>query len=353
MAASSTKILTGSCHCRKVQFTLNVPTEALPLKIHLCHCTICRYSYGTLCCFHAPLPAGVQPQFIAPSSLDQMTSYTHPSFRSLKWSCSHCGCHIGDQGIEDGGWTISSAIFDVNRDDPEIWKFNSHMCPSSTPDGGLSAVFSTVDGHRLEMNDLGEPAPSTTAPAVSSLPRRDENDKLLAQCHCGGVSFTISRPRDDFLASPHSKGWVSSIDPKRWLACLDLCDDCRLVSGGNVLAWMFVPKDHISPPMPPDLMIGSSKGYQSTDDVLRTFCGTCGATVFYYCEARPGIVDVAVGLLRAPEGAMAEQWAVWRAGRPSWPENGLRYHAGFSRALIEGMKKWGAERGHAQDFVIP
>jgi hypothetical protein len=116
---------------------------------------------------------------------------------------------------------------------------------------------------------------------------------------------------------------------------------------------MFVPVDHITPALPSNLLVGSSKAYRSTEDVVRTFCGTCGATVFYWCKERPEIVDVATGLLRAPEGVMAEKWAVWRSGRLAWPENGLRYHEGFARALMEGMKAWGKERGHAEEFVVP
>lgn len=247
-----------------------------------------------------------------------------------------------------------------------MWKVNSHMCPGSTGDGGLSSVFSMVDGHQLEMNDLDLPTTASTTTATSApapateKPVPQENDadagideELLAQCHCGGVSFHIARPRDDFIASDASTGWLSPIDKKRWLASMDLCDDCRLTTGTNVIGWMFVPVDHISPRLPSNLLVGSSKAYHSTEGVVRTFCGTCGATVFYWCKERPQVVDVATGLLRAPEGVMAEKWAVWRAGRPAWPENGLRYHEGFARALIEGMKQWGSERGHAQEFVVP
>lgn len=224
------------------------------------------------------------------------------------------------------------------------------MLPDSAPDGGLAAVFSEIDGKVLEIDNLGGAA----LPDVD-LPKelQSSKDELRAECHCGGISFTISRPSQEFIASPESKGWVSEKDKSKWLASLDVCDDCRLVTGTNVVAWMFVPLDHITPRLPKDLCIGTAKSYRSTGGVNRVFCGNCAATAFYFCEERPHIVDVSMGILRAPEGAMAEDWAVWRAGRPSWPENGIRYHAGFSYALIEGMKKWGEQRGHPQDFAIP
>lgn len=337
---ASSKTLTAACYCKNVQFTVTVPAASLPLKVHMCHCSICRYTHGTLCCFHAPLPADIQPEFIAPSALTECTAYEHPN--STKYFCSTCGCQIGDRG-KDGEWVISNSIFDANKDDAGIWQFATHYDPRSTPDGGLSALFSSVEGRKLQMLDA-EPAPSTVM---------TEGSELLAQCHCGGVSFKISRPREDFINSPNSQGWIHPSDSTKWLACLDICDDCRLVNGTHVIGWMFVPLDHISPSPPTDLMIGSSKSFRSTPNVLRTFCGTCGATVFYSCKERPTVVDIAVGLLRAPEGAMAENWAVWRAGKASWLQDGLKYHEGFATALIEGMKEWGTARGHPDDFDVP
>ncbi|KAJ5532177.1 hypothetical protein N7494_008729 [Penicillium frequentans] len=347
---SSNKVLTASCHCHSVQFTINVPITSLPLKVHLCHCSICRHTHGTPCTFHARLPSGVEPQFIPPSGLANLTGYKHATALSTRYFCSTCGCHIGDHIPDDGIWVISNAIFDANKADHGVWKFNTHLYPDSAPDGGLSALVSTVDEHHLELV-----SPKHFSEPIADVPQGDEaNDKeLLAQCHCGGVSFHISRPQAEFIASPAGQTWLSPTDQTKWLACMDLCDDCRLVNGTNVIGWMFVPVNHLSPNPSPDLLIGSSKAYRSTADVLRTFCRTCGATVFYSCADRPEIVDIAVGLLKAPEGAMAEDWVLWRAARASWPEDGLQYHAGFSRALIEGMKQWGTERGQLQDFVIP
>ncbi|KAJ5659150.1 hypothetical protein N7507_005601 [Penicillium longicatenatum] len=348
--ASSNKVLTASCHCHTVQFSIHVPIASLPLNVHMCHCSICRHTHGTPCTFHARLPSGVEPQFISPSNLGNLTAYKHATSISTRYFCSTCGCQIGDQIHADGRWVISNAIFDANRADTGIWRFTTHLHPDSARDGGLSAVVSTIDGQHLELV-----MPGHSSQPIKDTPRDDEvsDEKLLAECHCGGVSFHMSRPRADFIVSPTGQSWLSPLDQTKWLACMDLCDDCRLVNGTHVIGWIFVPVNHISPNPSPNLLIGSTKAYRSTADVLRTFCRTCGATVSYSCDGRPEIVDIAVGLLRAPEGVMAENWTLWRAGRPSWPENGLRYHAGFSHALIEGMKQWGAERGQLQDFVIP
>lgn len=341
-----TKTLSASCHCQNVQYTITVPAESLPLQTYMCHCSICRYTHGAPCCFHTQLPVEIQPEFIAPSSLDKLTTYEHPQALSTRHFCSNCGCQVGDRAHHDGHWVISSSIFDANKHDQGIWQFHGHVDPTSPADGGLSALVSHVDGKQLEMITLDQPLPP------QEQPDRSNSKELLAQCHCGGVSFTISRPSAEFIASPVSQGWLHPSDKSKWLACWDLCNDCRLVNGTHVVGWMFVPLDHISPPPAADFMIGSSKSYRSSEGVSRTFCCTCGATVSYSCKERPHIVDVAVGILRAPEGVMAENWAAWRAGRPAWPENGLEYHEGFARALTEGAKRWGLERGHPADFVI-
>lgn len=315
----------------------------------MCHCSVCRLVHGAPCCFHVPLDQGIKPEFIAPSSIDNLTTYEHPTALSTRYFCSTCGCHIGDRGHDDDGWVISNSIFDSNKHEQGIWELFAHCFASSTADGGLSTLISEIDGRQLKMVD---PESSADSKLADKQPMQTSDKELLAQCHCGGVSFTISRPSEEFIASPASQGWLHPTDKSKWLACWDLCDDCRLVTGTHVIGWMFVPLDHISPPPPADFMIGSSKAYRSGEGVLRTFCKTCGATVSYSCSERPQIVDVAVGILRAPEGVMAENWALWRSGRLAWPQSGLDYHEGFARALIEGTKQWGRERGHPEDFPI-
>lgn len=341
--ALDSKTLTAACHCQSIHFAITIPADALPLKVHICHCSICRYTHGTPCIFHAPLPAGVAPQFIAPSSIDKLTLYNHAESQAARHFCSTCGCHMGDRSHDDGSWVISTAV--VTEPNQGLWEMRTHAFTTSSLDGGLSAMFSHVDGRQLDVFNL-------EASLDASKAIRTKAEELRAECHCGGVSFSISRPRKEFLDSPASEGWVLPRDTSKWLALLDLCDDCRLVDGSNVIAWMFVPVDHISPSPAGDLIIGSLKSYKSSEEVLRTFCGTCGATVFYSCTDRPGIVDVAVGILRAPEGVMAENWALWRR-RISSQDDGLKYDPDFSRALIEGLKVWGSKKGMPEDFVLP
>ncbi|KAL4863936.1 hypothetical protein BDV12DRAFT_176857 [Aspergillus spectabilis] len=347
---SETKTLTARCHCGSTHFTLTLPTSALPLKVHLCHCTICRTVHGAPAAFHAPLPSGVQPEFISPSEWDKLTPYTHTNANSYRYFCSTCGCHIGDRSLDMKTWTISVSIFDENANDG-IWVFNDHIYTSSTGDGGLAALLPKIDGREIKAWDTE----AGNKPAmIAEEPSRDiKDDTLVAQCHCGGVSFNISRPRKVYLDSPSSKGWVHPSDSTKWLATFDTCSDCRLVTGAHVIAWLFVPIDHISPALPDDLLIGTAKSYRSSKRVHRTFCGTCGATVFFSEDTRPGIVDVATGILHARDGFMLRDWAIWRTERLGYHNDGLKYDKVFTQSLAEQLHEWGKQtHGEARDFVV-
>ncbi|KAF9884871.1 hypothetical protein FE257_000938 [Aspergillus nanangensis] len=344
-----TTTLTASCLCRNVQFTLDVATDILPLKAHLCHCNVCRQTHGAPCSFHAPLPEGISPNFIAPSSLDKLTPYTHATSLSTRFFCSTCGCHIGDRDLDKNKWYISISIFTTNQPRPPnqaIWKINSYAHTHSTKDGGLSSLIPRINGHEVPIWNP-DPVPDDVPNTNPSAP------DLLAQCHCGGVSFTVSRPRPEFIASPASQGWLHPSDKTKWLTLLDACNSCRLVTGTHIIAWMFIPRDHATPNIPTDLLIGTSKTYESSEGVLRSFCGTCGTTVFYSCADRPDVVDIAMGILRAPEGFLAEEWAFWRTARVGSPEDGRGYDSAFTGGLEEGLREWGVRRdGMVRDFTV-
>ncbi|KAB8254844.1 Mss4-like protein [Aspergillus pseudonomiae] len=336
------KILTATCHCRSVHFTITLPSDALPLSVHLCHCIVCRYTHGALSSFHAPLPRDVHPKFISPSGLDKLTPYTHSQSTSTRFFCSKCGCHVGDRDHADGRWVVSSAIFDHGGDE-SVWKIDSHIHANGSTHTGLFKLVPRIKGREITISTSVNQ--KDKAPVQDNVKIQESEDgSLRAECHCGGVSFNISRPSRDFLQDPANRKWVLEGKDDKWLGVLDVCDDCRLVTGANVAAWMFVPVDHISPSPPDDRVIGTSRRYSSSDGVVRTFCGTCGAVVFYTCSDRPEIVDVAVGILRDPKSVLAENWVVWRTERIAYLEDGLRYDEGLTQSLDEGLQRWGKER---------
>ncbi|CEL11214.1 hypothetical protein ASPCAL14317 [Aspergillus calidoustus] len=346
----STVTLTARCHCSSTHFTVTLPKSSLPLPAHLCHCTLCRTTYGTPATFHAALPEGIKPSFIAPSSWDNLTSYLPRGSKEPLYFCSTCGCHVAALN-PSGIWGIVVSIFeDGNRiptDDGQgegkIWVIDEHIYTEkvSTGDGGIAELVPRIGGAELKIWNPEEPGEFS----IPENPHADAGDTLLAQCNCGGVSFAISRPREEFINSPKSAGWIHPSDETKWLALLDVCTDCRLVTGSHVSSWMFVPMDHITPALPSNLLLGTMKRYESSPGVTRTFCGTCGATVFFHMEKRGGIIDVATGILRAPEGVMLRDWAVWRTAKLGFPNDGLEYDKEFTEGLETGMKEW-ARRVH-------
>jgi hypothetical protein len=72
--------------------------------------------------------------------------------------------------------------------------------------------------------------------------------------------------------------------------------------------------------MPWDLATSSLKEYNSSPGCYRGFCGICSATIFWRSDERPYLIDVSVGILRAPEGSRAESWLQWWTDRVSFIE---------------------------------
>ncbi|CAK7209886.1 hypothetical protein SBRCBS47491_000592 [Sporothrix bragantina] len=352
----ASRTLVAKCHCEAVHFSITVPVSALPLGVHLCHCSVCRTTHGTYTCFHAPLPDGVRPVFAAPSSLEgSTTGYRHAKAACTRYFCKTCGCHIGDDDYEEGkaienpGWRIASSLFGHGLHDDgspdQAFMLRSHALTNSAP-SGFHEWLPTLGSRTLpkwnpKPGDAFYP-PATDIPYEPNDPEYDADGRevLRAECHCGGVSFTIARPAD-------CTGEMASRSPKlpdRWLACLDTCDDCRLVDGAHVIGWGEVPLASLVPKVTADLELGTLKRYQSSKGAMRAFCSVCGATVFFRnLETSASNVDVATGLLRAPEGVTAHRWLHWRHGRIVYPESGQRYHADFTNSLITGFRVWAAK----------
>ncbi|CEJ89088.1 hypothetical protein VHEMI04980 [[Torrubiella] hemipterigena] len=342
---ADTKTLEGKCLCGSVHFTLQIPTSVLPLKTYMCHCSTCRYATGGPCIFHAALPETLRPVFIAPSSEKNMKSFRMENCGYTLNFCSTCGCHITAIGLDDGSWTVSTSV--LNMSNADVVNYSSHVFSKSAKDGGVSDVITRISGKDVPSwnppDDDPSSKPTENEPGVGP----DGQERLRAKCRCGGVSFTIARPQAEDSENPFVKQHVvSATNPLKWMASLDVCDDCRLTTGTTVVAWTFVCINRIEPKMPLDFQFGTMKTYKSSEDVLRSFCGDCGATIFYYDVVDPrktNVVDIAVGILRAPEGPMADNWLTWR-NKVAHADNGRQYDEAFTNAVVTGMTKWTEDR---------
>ncbi|KAL7943136.1 Mss4-like protein [Trichoderma barbatum] len=340
---TETKTLEAKCLCGSIHFTVDVPVASLPLPLHICHCSICRYATGAPCIFHAPL-GNVLPNFIAPSSEKNLTTYSIKGADCTYDFCSTCGCHIGGIALDRSDWTVSTSIFTDHS--PENFMIKSHTFSDSAKDKGLAQILTHAGDRKVP--DWNPPKDDPRAKIVESEPEvgEDGQERLRAQCHCGGVSFTIKRPTQEIIEHESLRNAVSPVDPTKWIASYDMCDDCRIGNGTHLVGWAFLPLSYCEPEIKSDLKVGTSKTYSSSPGVSRCFCGTCGATVFYYHESRklpgPGnwhVMDLATGILRAPEGSMAENWLTWRS-RLAWADSGKKFDPAFGIGMEEGMKKY-------------
>ena len=109
--------------------------------------------------------------------------------------------------------------------------------------------------------------------------------------------------------------------------------------------WTFVPTIDVSldaeGKTPYSVPFGSLKGYESSPGVTRYHCGTCGASVFFTADDREGLIDVAVGLLDAPEGARAETWLDWSTKRLSFREDALPRAESLTLGVEKGLEEFG------------
>lgn len=73
------------------------------------------------------------------------------------------------------------------------------------------------------------------------------------------------------------------------------CSDCRHASGAHLVAWVTVPVQHFV------VSEGEPNHYQSSPNVLRTFCSTCGTTLTFRHEEHSSGIDITTGSLDNPE----------------------------------------------------
>lgn len=150
-------------------------------------------------------------------------------------------------------------------------------------------------------------------------------------CHCGAIQLQIVSPQNmrSKADTKHIGRWTRE-DCTKYVAKVCVCESDRLWFGTPMTVWTYVFPENIltrdgqiidfsfdrtSTPELPGL-----KTYASSPAVRRSFCGTCGAGIFYEHKERPWVMNVMPGLLRAESGSMAEELLSWDWKWVSWPE---------------------------------
>lgn len=277
----------------------------------------------------------------------------------LSW-VSH-SAHDGESGAQ---WDVMTGTLESIND--VIDEIESHDFVADTMDGGFSDFLIEFRGKTIPRSagftGKSEELPlywkSKDRPDVSPSP----TDRLHCHCKCNGVEFWIARPSERskqalgawpdliipyYSNQPKSDGsaWWLRDEGRKFLAGLCSCNTCRLDTGMEFIEWAFVPTIDISSDPEGkrkfELPFGSLKGYRSTSDVERYHCGGCGASVFYTADDRTDLVDVAVGMMDAPEGARAESWLEWRTQRLSFREDALPRAKDLTLAVEDGLEEFG------------
>ncbi|RMY92870.1 hypothetical protein D0864_05811 [Hortaea werneckii] len=333
----------------------------------------CRHTTGMLCQSGAYLPTAYQP---AASLLERLHSF-HFSDTLTQYFCPQCGTQMlvryqkrDESPSSEITWAVATGTLESIEGVVEAAR---HIFVADTLDGGFADFLRDVNGQAIERwsQHFGknEQLPLHWRGSEPNKPGHAEHPNLLhAHCKCEGVSFYISRPSaastevtaewPDVMIPEHDTGekpppaaWWLRGNGTKYLAGLCTCDSCRLAAGMEWLQWAFVPTASITldpagrTPFPSEtpFSFGTLKHYRSSEQATRYFCGTCGANVFWCGDERPGLIDVAVGLLDAAEGARAEGWLEWRTERVSYREDAVPRAESLIYGLEKGLKAYGEE----------
>ncbi|KAI0135741.1 DUF636 domain protein [Daldinia grandis] len=339
------------CHCGNVRYSVVLPASSLPLHAYICSCTLCRYSHGTLGSFHVSLTQGVAPEWT--NGTVNLSVYksqgSGPGGDGQRWFCPTCGTHNGHYEPWAMQWIIDVALFD----EPSFWEMKGFAFPKSPGDGGLMSWLPSPVSKGLKILTMDR----DLAPDNKLEIGEDGEERLRAECQCGGVSFTIARPSDVVRNDKFMTRFIAPGDPQKWKAYLDFDKETRRLSSAYFMPWALVPRISLEPEVPPNLLIGTMKTYKASEKITKGFCGRCGATVFLQHKDRSPseqseVLGIAAGLLRAPEGAKAMNWFKWRAV-PKREIEGTEFDSEFVNAIVEGQREWEVEKyGEALDFEV-
>lgn len=341
---------TFGCACRQVTGSFVVPTSKLPLPFSCCHCNTCRHASGQLFVSDLTVSKELAVQ------IDGHPVANKTSDRLTRYFCGTCGCSIYDYDNYSKAHFVCMGTLDKSEGLVELKK---HIFVDDTKDGGASHwLKATYWAGEDEVSKKLDGPPSNDIASTAE----EGKSALLCHCQCRGVQFLLTRPNQtssnvysplpDLLVPYHLHSCQKPYDFKWWLrrggtrylAGTCACNSCRLSAGYDVQAWVFVPKSNIlqADRSPLDFAMGTLKQYSHTNGAYREFCRRCGATVFWHCDERPGIIDVSVGLLDSPRGALAEDWIDWTTDRVSFEE--YASNKGLISSLSRGLREWGTKQ---------
>ena len=284
-----------------------------------------------------------------------------------RYFCTTCGTPNFVHVKSEGWWCCFAGIIERDLDQmsskeeewvKDIVKIGEHDFVAGTVDGGIAARMLKLGGDGSGRRDVScfakrscysdhrdktEPelmrpedvlamqatVEKETAAAVAPAAK---DDMMTAKCHCGGVDLRVKRANFNEDKQGLSERFTEAGD--RYIAQFCACRSCRLQSAVSLQPWTYIPPQNFSVAATGKPVVfgreackegenaneGTTlKHYWSSTDVCRSFCGRCGASFFYWCDERPEVVDLSMGVVRGSSGVMAREWVSWR-WRVSWGE---------------------------------
>ncbi len=120
---------------------------------------------------------------------------------------------------------------------------------------------------------------------------------IKGACLCGAVQFEVDGPLQQ-VAHCH-------------------CTICQRAHGAAFVTWAALPDQRVRVTGGTDRL----EHYRSSEIGTRTFCRTCGSSLFCTLTTHPGVIDVALGCLAADHGAVPRAHMFWD-DRVGWVETG-------------------------------
>ncbi|KAF9003401.1 Mss4-like protein [Cyathus striatus] len=312
-----------SCHCGANKFKVTFDIASLPVQADTCHCNSCRHSSGQMgyCVARfqgAPMAHSSESNELA--DVSRLSQY-QCSDAAVRLFCGTCSAHMFWHYIgTDPHWSV--AVGSLGRVEG-LFSMSFHIFVPDTLDGGLADHYRSVNGVELSRY-IGHEKDVVPVGWKSDVLKNEKKDgPLTLHCHCQANVFHITRPKE--ISNKSQQWWLfqaSEREPVKFHTGHCVCNSCRLTSGQEIQSWAMVSRENVIDPStlaPIDFWDDSKRPknltrYISTPEkgISREFCGTCGATFFYWTRDQQDMVHVSVGVVDETQaGARAETWFHW------------------------------------------
>ncbi|KAF1940442.1 hypothetical protein EJ02DRAFT_435622 [Clathrospora elynae] len=300
--------LMAHCLCKVNIFKTTISRSNLPLPAHVCHCHSCRHTTGAL---YSSFTSWSEPR--ASVDVSQLKALGFSPNVNLLFcpACLSPMFWVWPQDPTHPLGVYTKLLGNINED---LIRFVDHEFVGDTGDGRASVW-------------LRHPNTDDELTGYSA----SKEDAVSIRCKCKGVEFVLRRNQSYPTQTKEELQWNIDLKMQKYLVVFCGCNSCRLQCGIDVLNWMYAEMKYISfinnarafPNHMEELnklidakepIFGTLTYYTSSPGVHRYFSSNCSACIFHANGERPTVVDIAVGVLEASDGARAEGMLSWTYG---------------------------------------